>query len=148
MIELSPQLKGLRRTETYWVKQTDMVPEVLPEAPEFGRKPEVMATGRLVMLCEWPPMEALREFLDDALDSLGREVKISHLAPVVVGATLTVTARCVDVVRTRTRWEVTAHDGFELVAAAEVECAVVQRVTFERRRLDPKRSWRVPTLAG
>lgn len=142
---LGPRI-GTTRTITYHVGDDTMVARLLPEVPEFVRKPAVMATGWLVGVCEWPAMEALRDCMSDAECSLGTGVRLSHLAPVPPGATLTVTARCVQVTRSFSDWAVTATDGEELVAAGSVSFVVVNQDQFVRRRLTPKLTRLMPAV--
>jgi fluoroacetyl-CoA thioesterase len=129
---------GAERTITYQVGEHNMVRWLLPEVTEFARKPEVMATGWLVGVCEWPAMDALRDHMTDSQCSLGTGVSIAHLAPVPPGATLTVTARCIRVDGMFSEWAVEAHDDQELVAAGTASFVVVELDRFTRRRLDPK----------
>jgi fluoroacetyl-CoA thioesterase len=123
---------------TYQVQPRDLVTTLFPESPEFTRKPAVLATGVLAALCEWPAMDALRQFIGEDEDSLGTGVCLSHQAPVRAGTTLTITARCVSVTGRHSRWEVCAHDQTQTVAQGWVEFAVVQTATFlQRHSLTP-----------
>src|ERR1700754_4130282 len=115
-----------------------MVRRLLPGVAEFARKPEVMATGWLGGVCEWPAMEALREYMTDTQCSLGTRVDICHLAPVPAGATLRATARCRRVEGMFSEWTVQAQDDQELVATGTVGFVVVEFDRFVSRRLAPK----------
>ncbi|GAA5175075.1 hypothetical protein GCM10023321_80340 [Pseudonocardia eucalypti] len=129
---------GVEHTVTYRVGERHMVRRLLPEVDEFVRKPEVMASGWLVGVCEWPAMAALRAYLTDAECSLGARIEISHLAPVPTGATLSATARCVEVAGRYSEWSVRAWDDRELVAAGVLGFVVVDLAAFIRGRLAPK----------
>jgi fluoroacetyl-CoA thioesterase len=129
---------GAERTIRYRVGPENMVQRLLPGVTEFARKPEVMATGWLVGVCEWPAMDALREYMTDSQCSLGTGVDIAHLAPIPTGATLTVTARCVWIDGLSSTWAVDARDDQETVAAGVVSFVVVELERFTRRRLQPK----------
>ncbi|HEY3894265.1 MAG TPA: hotdog domain-containing protein [Pseudonocardiaceae bacterium] len=124
---------GATRTVTYRVCPQDLVTTLFPEAPEFARKPAVLATGILVALCEWPAMDALRQFIGDDEDSLGTAISLSHQAPVSAGTMLTLTARCIGVTGRISRWEVNAHDGTRPVACGWAEFAVVRTAAFLER---------------
>jgi fluoroacetyl-CoA thioesterase len=131
----SSLVPGITRTLTYQVHPRDLVNTLFPGAPEFDRKPAVLATGILVALCEWPAMDALRQVIGDDEDSLGTGVYITHQAPVCAGATLTVTAQCVSITGRASRWEVCARDGNRIVARGWVEFAVVHTATFLQRHM-------------
>jgi predicted thioesterase len=123
---------------TYRVCARDLVNTLFPGSSEFSRKPAVLATGILVALCEWPAMDALRQFIGDDEDSLGIRVSLSHQAPVCAGTELTVTARCASVVGRVSRWDVCVHDGTRTVACGWAEFAVVRTAAFlERHALQP-----------
>jgi len=124
---------GLAHTVTYRVRDRDLVTTLFPDAPEFARKPAVLATGILVALCEWPAMDALRQIMSDDQDSLGTRVHISHRAPVRAGAPLTITARCLSVTGRSSRWGVRVCTGRQLVASGWVEFAVVHTAAFLKR---------------
>ena len=137
---------GATRTVTYRVCPRDLVTTLFPDAPEFARKPAVLATGILVALCEWPAMDALRQFIGDDEDSLGTAISLSHQAPVSPGTMLTLTARCIRATGRISRWEVDAHDGTRPVACGWAEFAVVRTAAFlERYGLAPTAS---PALRG
>jgi fluoroacetyl-CoA thioesterase len=138
---------GTAQTLTYQVQPRDLVSTLFPEAPEFARKPAVLATGILVALCEWPAMDALRQVIRDDEDSLGTGISVSHEAPVSAGTTLTLTAQCVSVTGRASRWDVSAHDGIQTVARGWVGFVVVRTATFlQRHRLTPTASSVVPNV--
>jgi fluoroacetyl-CoA thioesterase len=124
---------GMARSVKYQVQPRDLVNTLFPEAPEFARKPAVLATGILVALCEWPAMNALRQVMGDDEDSLGMGVSLSHQAPVRVGTVLTLSARCVSVRGRVSRWDVSAQDGSRMVASGCAEFAVVRTAEFMER---------------
>jgi fluoroacetyl-CoA thioesterase len=133
---VSPGLvPGVAHTLTYQVHHRDLVNTLFPGTPEFARKPAVLATGILVALCEWPAMDALRQFIDDDEDSLGTGVSITHQAPVRAGTTLTITAQCASVTGRVSRWDVCARDGTRAVACGWVQFAVVRTEIFLQRHM-------------
>ena len=140
VIELPERLVGTRHGVTYQVTEKDMVSEQMPGVAVFAAKPEVMATARLLVVCEWPAMEALARHITIARYSLGVRADIKHRAPVIVGATLSVTTICLAVAGSRSHWATEAHDNYELVATVALELAAVDRVPFEQRRIAPKRT--------
>jgi fluoroacetyl-CoA thioesterase len=140
----SALVPGITQTLTYQVHPRDLVNTLFPGAPEFARKPAVLATGILVALCEWPAMDALRQVISDDEDSLGTGVCVSHQAPVRAGTQLTITARCTSVTGRTSRWEVCARDGTQIVAGGWVQFAVVRTAAFLQRH--SLKSANVPTL--
>jgi fluoroacetyl-CoA thioesterase len=134
----SDLVPGVARTLTYRVRARDLVNTLFPGSSEFARKPAVLATGILVALCEWPAMDALRQFIGDDEDSLGTRISLSHQAPVCAGTKLTVTAQCASVAGRVSRWDVCVRDETRTVASGWVEFAVVRTVAFlERHALKP-----------
>lgn len=129
---------GVARTVSYRVGERNMVRHLLPDIAEFGRKPEVMATGWLVGVCEWPAMDALREYMTESQCSLGTRVSISHLAPIPAGATLRITARCVLADGSFSEWAVHGSDEHELVVSGTMSFVVVDLDHFVSRRVAPK----------
>lgn len=140
MNDLSKLVVGVEHTVVCRVGEQHMVRRLLPEVDEFARKPEVMASGWLVGMCEWPAMAALRAYLTDDECSLGTRITISHLAPIPAGTTLSVTARCASVNGRYSEWAVQARDERELVAAGTVGFVVVHLANFVRDRLTTKLS--------
>jgi fluoroacetyl-CoA thioesterase len=118
---------------TYQVQARDLVTTLFPDAPEFTRKPAVLATGILVALCEWPAMDALRHVIHDHQDSLGTQVHISHRAPVSAGTHLRITVQCTSVTGRASRWDVTACAGTQPVASGWVQFTVVDTAAFLQR---------------
>ena len=138
---------GAVQTVTYQVRPGDLVNALFPEAPEFARKPAVLATGILVALCEWPAMNALRHVIRDDEDSLGTGISVVHKMPVSAGTTLTLTARCASITGRASRWDVSAHDGMQIVACGWAEFVVVRTAAFlQRHRLTPAAGSTIPNV--
>jgi fluoroacetyl-CoA thioesterase len=129
---------GTTQTVTYRVGQENMVQRLLPGVPEFIHKPQVMASGWLLGVCEWPAMLAISKYTRPDECSLGTRFELTHVAPVPAGATLTVEARCVLVDGRYSEWQVDARDDVELVASGVLGFFVVSLERFTTRRLDPK----------
>jgi fluoroacetyl-CoA thioesterase len=136
---------GLAHTVTYQVRPQDLVTTLFPDAPEFTRKPAVLATGILVALCEWPAMDALRQVIDDDHDSLGTRVHLCHQAPVRAGTQLTITAQCASITGRSSRWTVSVSAATQPVATGWVQFAVVHTAAFvQRHGLKPPTVTTVP----
>lgn len=129
---------GMTQTVTYRVGRENMVQRLLPGVPEFIHKPEVMASGWLLGVCEWPAMLAISRYTRADECSLGTRFELTHVAPVPAGATLTVVARCTLAEGRYSEWQVDARDDVELVASGVLGFCVVSLERFTSRRLDPK----------
>lgn len=135
-VHRKPDLRvGTERTVHYRVEQSNIVRHLMPGVAEFARKPEIMATGWLVGLCEWPAMDALRDHISDDQCSLGTRVEISHREPVTPGTVLAARARCSLVNGSFSEWTVEVSDGDRLVASGLVAFVVVHLEDFVRRKL-------------
>jgi len=90
---------------------------------------DVLATPRLIALCEQAAAEAIAGRLGAEQTSVGARVELSHVAPVAVGSTVRATATLERVEGPRFSFAVTATDRCGLVAAGKV-----LRVVVDRRR--------------
>ena len=79
---------------------------------EMGRVHPVYATYTMAKHFEEAGRKLLVPHLEPGEAGIGRSVSVEHLAPSWVGDALTVTARCVDVTRTRLTCEVEAVDSY------------------------------------
>jgi predicted thioesterase len=91
---------------------------------------EVLATPRVIALCEAATLKAVRNALEDKTTCVGVAVEVRHLAPSVVGADVTASARLVELDGNRLVFEVEAHDAHRLIATGRIVRAVVDRATF------------------
>jgi predicted thioesterase len=91
----------------------------------------VLATPRLVALCEEATVLAIAGSLDPSFTSVGTHVEIDHLAASRVGESVTARAELVEVEGRRLTFEVTVMDAAgELVARSRIRRAVVDRTRF------------------
>ncbi len=91
---------------------------------------EVLATPRLVALCEQATAEALRPHLGEGQTSVGFRVEITHLVPVLVGSRITAAVGLERVEGKRVTFNATVTDKFGLVAAGRVVRVVVDSASF------------------
>lgn len=139
---------SLSRTVGYTVTAEDSV-RTIGLSPEFhSRKPDIMASARLVAICEWPCMDQLRERMEPHQWTLGTRQHLHHMAPVLIGARLTITARCLGSKGRYSTWQVEVHDEHEQVCRAVLDFATVDRHDFEDRRLRPKTPTSSPWRLG
>lgn len=112
---------------------TSVTLEVGPEdtAPTFhSGDVSVLATPRLVALCEQAASEALRPHLLEGQTSVGFRVEVTHLVPVLVGSRVTAAAALDRTDGKRIWFNVTVTDRCGLVAAGRVVRVVVDTATF------------------
>ena len=91
----------------------------------------VLATPRLVALCEEATVAAVAESLDASTTSVGTRVEIDHVAASRVGDTVTATAELVEVEGRRLMFDVSVVDsGGELLARGRIYRVLVDRARF------------------
>lgn len=91
---------------------------------------DVLATPRLVALCEQAAFDALQPQLGEGQTSVGFRVEITHLVPVLVGSRVVAAASVERVEGRRVTFNVTVSDKYGLVAAGRVVRAVVDPGAF------------------
>jgi fluoroacetyl-CoA thioesterase len=90
----------------------------------------VLATPRIVSLCEQASCDALAGLLSAEQTSVGNRVEISHLTPVAVGSTVRATATLDRSEGRRLIFSVSVSDACGLVAAGKITRVVVDRAHF------------------
>jgi fluoroacetyl-CoA thioesterase len=85
----------------------------------------VLATPRLIALCEEASLEALAGVLPPGRTTVGMRVQLDHLAPTAVGHSITAEATLEKVEGRRLTFTVSASDDRGLVAAGRVTRVVV-----------------------
>jgi len=94
----------------------------------------VLATPRVVALCEQASCAALVGRLEPGETSVGTRVELSHLAPIAVGSTVRATAILEKSEGRRLIFNVTVTDPSGLVAAGKVTRVVVNEDEFLAKR--------------
>jgi fluoroacetyl-CoA thioesterase len=90
----------------------------------------VLATPRIVALCEEVSVGCLRGQLDPGSTSVGMRVQLDHLAPTKVGSKVVAEATLDRVEGRRLTFNVSVNDHCGLVAAGKVTRVVVERDRF------------------
>src|SRR5688572_24381885 len=90
----------------------------------------VLATPRLVALCEQATCLAVEEALAEGETTVGMRIQLDHLAPVRVGSTVRAEATLERVEGRRLTFTVSVSDGSGLVAAGKVTRATVEEGPF------------------
>ncbi len=91
---------------------------------------EVLATPRVVALCEQAAVRALAPHLSGGQTSVGFRVEITHLVPVLVGGRITAAVALERVEGKRLTFNVTVTDKCGLVAAGRVIRVLVDSAAF------------------
>lgn len=90
----------------------------------------VLATPRLIALCEEASLRAVTGVVPDGHTTVGMRVQLDHLVPTPVGAEVTAEARLEKVEGRRLTFAVSATDERGLVAAGKVTRVVVDVERF------------------
>jgi predicted thioesterase len=90
----------------------------------------VLATPRLIALCERAACDALLPHLTDGQTSVGFRAEITHLVPVLVGSRVTAVASFERTEGKRIVFNVTVTDRCGLVAAGKVVRVLVGKDAF------------------
>jgi predicted thioesterase len=90
----------------------------------------VLATPRVVALCEEAAMAALRGALGEGQTSVGARLEITHLAPTRVGSKVRAEATLEKVEGRRLVFTVSVSDDYGLVAAGKITRVVVNVKQF------------------
>jgi len=96
---------------------------------------DVFSTPNLVLLMEEASVEAVKDYLENGETTVGTMVNIRHLAATPPGLTVTATAVLTEVDGRRLVFEVSAHDGVDIVGQGTHERFVVHRAKFIEKSL-------------
>lgn len=128
---------GLSYEFRYLVPESKTVPQLYPESQAFRQMPRVFATGFMVGLIEWACIEALMPHLDWPREqSVGTDVKLSHLAATPPGLTVTVRVRLERVDGRRLSFFVVADDGVDKISEGTHERYVIDAERFNAKLAD------------
>jgi predicted thioesterase len=90
----------------------------------------VLATPRVIALCEEASVAALDGLLGEGETSVGMRVQLDHVQPTAIGNAVTAEATLEKVEGRRLTFTVHAHDGRGLIAAGRVTRVVVDVERF------------------
>lgn len=125
---------GLRHEFTYTVPADKTVPNLYPEAEDFGVMPEVFATGFMVGLIEWTCIQLVNQHLDwPAEMTLGIHVDVSHEAATPPGLEVTTKVELTKVDGRLLEFAVESHDGVDTIARGTHRRAIVDASKFKAR---------------
>src|SRR5262245_56895267 len=87
--------------------------------------PKVFATGFMIVLMEWTSTQLLGDHLDPGEGSLGTHVDVSHPARTAACITVKVDVEVTEVQGRKINFNVSAHDGSDLIGEGRHERIVV-----------------------
>jgi predicted thioesterase len=90
----------------------------------------VLATPRLIALCEEASLQAIAGHVPEGHTTVGMRVQLDHLAPTAVGTRVTADARLDKIEGRRLTFSVSASDERGLIAAGKVTRVVVDVEKF------------------
>lgn len=90
----------------------------------------VLATPRILALCEEATVRAIDGSLDDTETTVGMQVQLDHVQPTAVGCEVRAEATVEAVKGRRILFTVSAHDDRGLIAAGRVTRVLVERERF------------------
>ena len=122
---------GLEFEFEYAVPENKTVPHLLPEAAELQVMPQVLATGFMVGLFEWTCIQAINPHIDWPREqTVGIDVKFSHLAATPPGMTVVVKAVLDKVDGRKLTFSITAHDDVDKISEGSHERFVIDAEKF------------------
>jgi fluoroacetyl-CoA thioesterase len=125
---------GLTHEFRFRVPETKTVPHLYPEAPEFQVMPRVLATGFMVGLLEWACIQAINPHLDWPKEqSVGTDVKFSHIAATPPGLLVTVRVKLENVEGRKLTFSITADDGIDKISEGTHERFVIDAAKFNSK---------------
>ncbi len=131
---MRPSLRaGLQHELRYLVPDSKTVPHLYPESEQFREMPAVFATGFMVGLLEWACIDAIRPHLDPGEQSVGTDIRCSHLAATPPGLTVTVDVTLEKVEGRRLTFSLRAHDGVDLISEGTHQRVVIDPRRFQQR---------------
>jgi predicted thioesterase len=119
-----PILPGLAASTLLTVESADTAVEI-----GSGSVP-VLATPRLLALCEQATVEAVADHLELGMTTVGVQVRLDHVTPSPVGRVVSAEATLDKVTGRKLFFTVSAHDDKGLVAAGKVTRVLVNEASF------------------
>lgn len=122
---------GLTFEFSFTVPEEKTVPHLYPESPEFQLMPRVLATGFMVGLFEWACIRAVNPHIDWPNEqTVGTDVKLSHLAATPPGLTVRVRGKLEAVEGRKLTFSLVADDGIDKISEGTHERFVINAEKF------------------
>lgn len=128
---LSP---GLTFEFKFKVPENKTVPYLYPESPEFQKMPKVLATGFMVGLFEWACIQAVNPHIDWPHEqTVGIDVKLSHVAATPPGLTITVNGKLEAVEGRKLSFSIVADDGIDKISEGTHDRFIIDGAKFNAK---------------
>ena len=125
---------GLTHTFQFKVPENKTVPYLYPESPEFQEMPKVLATGFMVGLFEWTCIQAINPHIDWPREqTVGIDVKLSHLAATPPGLSVTVKVELVQVEGRKLVFSIVADDGIDKISEGTHHRFIIDAAKFNAK---------------
>lgn len=125
---------GLTFTFSFRIPENKTVPHLYAESPEFRVMPRVLATGFMVGLFEWACIRAVNPHLDWPREqTVGTDVKLSHIAATPPGLTVTVHGKLDKVEGRKLTFSLNADDGIDTISEGTHERFVIDAAKFNNK---------------
>ncbi|MBI1881715.1 MAG: thioesterase family protein [Chloroflexi bacterium] len=125
---------GLKFEFKYIIPESKTVPHLYPEAAEFQQMPKVLATGFMIGLIEWACVDFINKYIDWPNEqSVGTDVKLSHLAATPPGLTVTVKGELTGIEGRKLTFSIKADDGIDVISEGTHERFIINPDKFKAR---------------
>jgi len=125
---------GLSFEFKFKVPENKTVPHLYPESPEFQVMPKVLATGFMVGLFEWACIQAVNPHINwPAEQTVGIDVKLSHIAATPPGLTVTVKGKLETVEGRKLVFSLVADDGIDKISEGTHERFIIDAAKFNAK---------------
>lgn len=122
---------GLTSELKFKITENKTVPFLYPESPEFKVMPNVLATGFMVGLFEWACIKAINPHINwPDEQTVGIDVKLSHLAATPPGLTVTVKVKLEKVEGRKLTFSIVADDGVDKISEGTHERFIINAIKF------------------
>ena len=128
---------GLTFEFKFKVPENKTVPHLYPESPEFQAMPNVLATGFMVGLFEWACIQAINPHINwPAEQTVGIDIKLSHIAATPPGLTVTVKGKLETVEGRKLVFSLVADDGIDKISEGTHDRFIIDAAKFNAKMDD------------
>jgi fluoroacetyl-CoA thioesterase len=125
---------GLTFEFKFKIPENKTVPYLYPESPEFRVMPKVLATGYMVGLFEWACIQAINPHIDWPREqSVGTDVKFSHIAATPPGLTVTVNGKLEAMDGRKLSFSIVADDGVDTISQGTHDRFIIDAAKFNSK---------------
>jgi len=125
---------GITSELKFKITENKTVPFLYPESPEFRIMPNVLATGFMVGLFEWACIKAINPHINwPDEQTVGIDVKLSHLAATPPGLIVTVKVKLEKVEGRKLTFSIVADDGVDKISEGTHERFIINAVKFNAK---------------